>query len=117
MIRIIVCRNAAAVSGCPLDDPNLIWGPDISDNLLTTSDAAQERGKIEIDRNYSNRINLRLVLPKTEYKTIGSLQSLFDPVSMETKNGLVRNFQLNITKSDRETLTVQRNIGLEVLDD
>jgi hypothetical protein len=117
MIQIIVCRNAAAPTGCPLDDPNLIWGEDISDELLNTIPAAQERGRVEIDKNYSNRIDLQLKMPKTEYKQIGSLQSVFDPVSMETKNGLVRNFQLSIQKSSRETLSITRSVQLEVLDD
>lgn len=117
MIRIIVCRNAAAPTGCPLDDPNLIWGSDVSDSLLNTVQAAQERGRVEIDKNFSNRKNLQLNLVRTNYKEVGSLHSIIDPISLKTKPGIIRNFTLTITKRNREDLSIQRSIDLETLGD
>jgi hypothetical protein len=115
MIRIIVCRNAAAPEGCPLDDPNLIWGPDISDALLNTVQAAQARGRVEIDRGYSNRRSIKLSMHGTAYNPPGSLQSILDPGNLSVEVGKVKRFSIEVSKTSRETLNVQKSIELEAL--
>jgi hypothetical protein len=111
MINVIVCRGAAASAGCPLNDPNLSWGNDISDPLLTTDLAAQERGRVEIDKTYSNRNIDNLVLYQLEYIQPGKMYSLVEPLSSDT--GLVTSFDLTISKTGQNTFTAQTSINME----
>ncbi len=110
MINVIVCRGASS-AGCPLDDPNLSWGNDISDPLLTSDLAAQERGRVEIDKNYSNRNIDNLILYQLDYIQPGKMYSLVEPLTSDT--GLVTSFALNISKTGQNTFTAQTSINME----
>ena len=112
MINIVVCRNAHSPIGCPLDDPGLNWGGDISDPLLTTTQAAKERGTIEIDKTYSDRLLCDLTLHQLDYFTPGTMSS-FVNLNGEVKKGLSTQFSLSIQKTGQGNFTAQSSINLE----
>lgn len=66
-IAIKVCRGGSSLLDCLADDPLLNWGDDIQDVLLCTEDAARERGRIEIDENHENKMDVEGVIPNIEY--------------------------------------------------
>lgn len=100
MIGIKVCRGSSFSGQCKESDPALNWGPDISDNLLTTEEAARERGASEINKSYSNRketsftsVDLGFVQPGT-----------FAGMAAETYqiNGIIQNTSIKISRSDKK---------------
>lgn len=78
MIELSVCRNSSVIGECQEDDPNLNWGDDISDALLTTYPAGEERGRVEIDSVYSNRKDVSLSLPYQTWRQPGIMVGIVE---------------------------------------
>lgn len=89
MISIIVQR-------APADRP----GPDISDPLLTAPIAARERGRIEIDRESTDRQLVSVTGPFRAWLAPGSLVEYRG--RRATWRGLVRRAGISITRSEGE---------------
>ena len=110
MIELVVCRNSSAIGECLEDDPNLNWGSDISDALLTTISAGQERGRVEIDSVYSNRKDVNLSLPYQTWRQPGIMVGIAEGTS--TINGLLQSISIMHTASDN-SISVGSEVSIE----
>ncbi len=114
MIGIKVCRGSSFPGECKeTGDDALNWGPDISDVLLVTEEAAKERGRVEIDKGYTNRISSNIDLVSPIFLYPGSYLGIDE--NGEIKNGMIRNLSLSLKKSGETfststSLTVERNL-------
>ena len=114
MIGIKVCRGSSYPGECRVSgDDALNWGPDISDVLLTTEDVAKERGRVEIDKEYSNRVNVDIDLVSPVFLAPGSFLGIDE--GGEIKNGMIKNLNMSLQKSGdtfdiSTSLTVERNL-------
>lgn len=111
MIGIKVCRNPTTPGVCDENDPKLKWGPDISDALLSTDLAAKERGRIEIDTNYTNRLNVSLILSSRKYLEIRDLIGINE--NGVIKNGLVSSVKLILVQSGSGTFNTSTVVDIE----
>lgn len=110
MTAIKVCREPDSPGECRNDDDALNWGGDISDILLSTDEAAIERGRIEIDRQYTNRINSTIALHQTTFIQPGNLIAVSNVDKIET--GRMGQGSISVIKSD-DSLTVGSEIIME----
>lgn len=110
MIEIAVCRNSSTIGMCSEDDPNLNWGADISDPLLTTESAANERGRVEIDSVYSNRNNVSIKLTSKDFIQPGQLIEVEDGINIS--KGLLTAITLKQVATKEKT-NVETNLNLE----
>jgi len=97
MIGIKVCRNSSFPSECRNNDTALNWGDDILNALLSTEVVARERGRVEIDRQYTNRYRRQIDLPSLNF---------IQPISMveiDGNKGLVKSVKLSITNTGVKT--------------
>ena len=114
MIGIKVCRGSSYPGQCKESgDDALNWGSDISDVLLTTEEAAKERGRVEIDKEYSNRVNSNLELVSPVFLYPGSFLGINE--GGEIKNGMIKSLRMSLQKngntfSTSTSLTVERNL-------
>ena len=113
MIGIKVCRGNTFPSQCKEDDPGLNWGDDISDVLLVTEDVALERGRVEIDKGYSNRIDSSISIASRIYAFPGSFVGINDDGVIT--NGMLKNIKLSLRKSGTSfststNMTIERNL-------
>jgi len=113
MIGIKVCRGNSYPGQCREDDLALSWGSDISNVLLTTEIVAVERGRVEIDKTYSNRINSIVNLVSPVFISPGSFLGINE--GGEITNGMVKSVQLSLQKKDETfstatTLSIERNL-------
>jgi len=114
MIGIKVCRGSSFPGQCKeTGDPALNWGSDISDVLLTTEEAARERGRVEIDKVYSNRINTSLDIAATVFISPGSFVGINENGSVN--NGMVKSISLSLIKNGKtfstsSSMTIERNL-------
>lgn len=99
MIEDTVCRGGSSTTECSEEDPLLRWGDDISDSLLTDHNLTKERGRVEIDRQYTNRRAYDLVLHDLSWTQPAQLVQV-DDIS-ESKNGLLRNISISIQRSGK----------------
>lgn len=99
MIQITVQR-------APADTP----GPDITDALLATEPAARERGRVEIDRNSTNRVLVTASGPYRGWLAPGSL------LAYHGRRGsyrcLVRRCALTLTR-EGDSFAATRSLELE----
>jgi hypothetical protein len=110
-IEVIVCRDPQG-PGCAFDDPDLKWGEDIIDPLITSTEAAQERGRVEIDRVYTNRTSSVISRGTLEYIKPGDLYSVLDPENSDPDIGMIRSVSLNLTRNG-DSFTSQANVTME----
>jgi len=110
MIGIKVCRGSSFPGQCKDSDPNLNWGSDISDVLLTTEEVALERGRVEIDIGYSNRINSGLNIASPMFIYPGSLVGINE--GGEINNGMLNSIGLSLTKNG-DTFSVSTSLSIE----
>ncbi|MCP4370031.1 MAG: hypothetical protein GY797_18225 [Deltaproteobacteria bacterium] len=113
MIGIKVCRNNTIPSQCSDADPGLNWGDDISEVLLVTEEVALERGRVEIDKAYSNRVNSNLAIAPRTFTQPGSFVGINDEGVIQ--GGMLKAIKLSLTKNgDNFTtsteMTVERNL-------
>ena len=114
MINTRVCRNNSFAGQCLDLDPNLRWSPeDISDPLLTVLDVAQERGRVEIDREFTNRKKNSIISTELGHKQPGSVIKIVDGIN--AKQGLLREITYTIKRNDKSisvktTLQVETNV-------
>lgn len=110
MIDIRVCRGGSSVSECLDGDPLLNWGPDISDALLTTDEAARERGRVEIDKSFSNRNKVDITTFDLSWKQPGTIEQLVDI----NKNhiGILRNIAISIS-NNKGNITIEASHRIE----
>lgn len=97
MIGIKVCRNGSFPGECRDDDSALYWGDDILNALLATEVVAIERGRVAIDKQYTNRYKRQIDLPSLNF---------LQPVSMVTidgEKGLVRSIRLSVSNTGVKT--------------
>ena len=110
MIELTVCRGGSVIGECQEDDPNLNWGGDISDTLLTTYPAGEERGRVEIDANFSNRKDVSLSLPYQTWRQPGIMVGIVESTSIV--NGLLQNISITHTVAGN-TIQVGSEISVE----
>ncbi len=113
MISARVCRGSSYPGECRDGDENLKWGLDISDPLLVTEETVQERGRVEIDKGFTNRKSVDLSLNTVEFIQPGTVVTINEGV--ELNNGLLRsiNLQYSITDnsvSSGSSLKIERNV-------
>lgn len=111
-IEIKVCRNPS-VTGCVFDDPNLKWGEDIAEPLLTSDAVAVERGRVEIDREYTNRIYGEILKGDLSFIQPGSLYSLIDPDQPTPDTGMIRNVKMSFLRG-KDSFTAQSSVLMEI---
>jgi hypothetical protein len=111
-VEIKVCRNPS-VTGCIFTDPNLKWGEDIVEPLLTSDLAAIERGRVEIDREYTNRVYEDFLRGDLTFFQPGKLYSLVDPDQPAPEIGMIRKVVLNFSREE-DSFTAQTNIIMEL---
>lgn len=114
MTGIRVCRGSSYPGQCKESgDSALNWGDDISNVLLINEDVALERGRVEIDANYSNRIDTTVTLATRIFIHPGSFIGINE--NGELKTGMVQSFSLSLSKSEDSFTTstsfvVERNV-------
>ena len=91
-----VCRGASQ-TGCQDDDANLRWGDDITDPLLVNEIIAQERGRVEVDKEYTNRKLVDLSVHQLEFTQPGSLVSVVDGSVVHT--AMLKNIRISSSMS------------------
>jgi hypothetical protein len=99
MIQVTVQR-------APADTP----GPDITDALLASEPAARERGRVEIDKNNTNRVLVTASGPYRQWLAPGSLLAYHG--RRGSYRALVRRCALTITR-DGDRFSATRSIELE----
>lgn len=110
MVEVRVCRNSSVAGQCLDDDQNLKWIPDISDQLLTTEAAARERGRVELDKVYSNRYNMDLSLTSFEFHQPGQLVEVYDGDLAYV--GLLKSISLSFSM-DNDAISVSSQARVE----
>lgn len=110
MITIKVCRGSSFVGVCSETDALLNWGPDISEPLLNTELAAKERGRVEIDENGSNKLNVSLKSVDVSYKKPGSIAEV---VGDGVSRGMIKNVSISISRGENN-LDIETTIDLEI---
>ncbi len=113
MIGIKVCRGNSIPSQCSYADSFLNWGADISEVLLVNDDVALERGRVEIDEGWTNRINSSIGIVSRQYAYPGSFVGINDEGVIT--RGMLRSIRLSISKSNdavstSSSLTIERNV-------
>ena len=113
MIGIKVCRNPIHPGECREDDPNLNWGDDISDALLTEESVALERGRVEIDSSYTNRIISSVNTAQRDYIQMGTIVGINENGTI--KNGMLKSLNISLVRdqdsfSTASQIVIERNI-------
>jgi hypothetical protein len=113
MIGIKVCRQNSFPGQCSDEDPFLNWGDDISDVLLVNEEVALERGRVEIDSVYTNRINASVSVASRDYIAPGSFVGVND--EGEIKSGLLKAINISVVRSANTfqtatNMTIERNL-------
>jgi len=113
MIGIKVCRGGSFPGECSELDPNLNWGDDISDVLLINEGIALERGRVEIDKGYTNRIDSSVSIAPLTFISPGDLVGVDENGSL--KSGMLKNIKLSLKKtadsfSTSAVLVIERNV-------
>ena len=109
-----VCRGSSVVGECPSNDPNLKWGEDISDKLLTNDDVIRERGRVEIDKSYTNRKLIDLTLAQITFQQPGIIAiSIVEGVEVNT--GMLTDINIHYNMSGDKlsvgsAMKVERNV-------
>lgn len=113
-MEIIVCRGSSVTGQCLETDSKLSWGDDISDTLLATEEAGRERGRVEIDSSYTNRVITEASMVRMTFIQPGTL------IGVENENainlGLVTDFSLSFQVEDEE-IDIESTIVVEQKDD
>lgn len=114
MIEIRVCRGGAVHDPprCDSDDAFLNWGEPIYDALLCTEDVAIERGRVEVDGSYSNRLVVGISIPRAMFIQQGSLISITSLT--DTKIGMLRSVKVSASRST-DSVQQSTNLTLEML--
>jgi hypothetical protein len=111
MIGIKVCRNPSFIGVCDEADPALNWGPDISDPLLSTVDAATERGRIEIDSSYTNRKKVTFTIPFRDYLPMGTIIGVEE--NGQVLNGMLTSLQISLQRSSVDSFSTATRFEME----
>ena len=111
MIEVNVCRGGTYSDRCDVDDPQLNWGPDISDSLLSTEEAARERGRVEIDSSYSNRKMTTCTIQELTFIQPGSILGIVGLSS--SSNGILRSTTIRISRNS-QNLEVSTSMQVEL---
>ena len=73
-------------------------GPNISDKLITSAQAAVERGRNEIDANFSHRENVSSTGPLAGFIRPGRIVEVADS-EQQTWRGMIKSCAINVTAS------------------
>ncbi len=111
MIEVKVCRDGSSPNNCATNDPLLHWGADISDPLLSTEEAAKERGRVEIEKSYTNRKLISLDILNLDFNQPNQLSELIDLFS--NQKGLLISSSISISKSGKG-LSAKSTANIEV---
>lgn len=110
MASIKVCREPSLAGACSSEDEYLNWGADVSNELLSTEESALERGRIEIDRQYTNRKNCNLDLHQTAFMQPGIAIATLNVEQMEV--GRLNQISITVQKSG-DTITAGTEATME----
>ena len=123
MADVIVCRGASLPGGCcyeesdncPGPDPELNWGDSISDTLLTSDVAKRERGRVEIEKSFSNRSKVSLGF---RYPLFQQPTTIVNVQHTDMNfNGMLRSVNISISKAGGSlsvgtTMEIEANAGV-----
>lgn len=114
MINVCVFRNPCTVTGsnCSGGSDLCRTGPDISDALLVTDEAAKERGKAEIDESYTNRKIVTGNIYLRPWIQPGSILHITDVEEGEYR-AMLRGMSVNISRDDKDKITATASIQFE----
>ena len=110
MTSIKVCRDPSLSGMCSGEDEYLNWGSDISDQLLSTEEAALERGRIELDKQFSNRRDCNLALHQTTFMQPGVIIATMNVDAIE--KGRLSRLSINVQRSG-DSLIVGSDVSME----
>ncbi len=115
-MEVIVCRgpNPAVLPACSFEDLSLHWGEDIAEPILNTELAAKERGRVEIDREYTNRKIITITRGSLSFIQPTSIGSLLMSDNGQPINGMVKKINLEVQKS-LDSFTAKTTIKLEFI--
>lgn len=116
MIGIKVCRDPIYSGECREDDPNLNWGDDISDSLLTEESVALERGRVEVDSSYTNRVISSVNTAQRDYIQMGTIVGINEKGTI--KNGMLKSLSISLIRdqdsfSTASQIVIERNIDVD----
>jgi len=113
-IEVRVCRGGTVYNPpeCKDEDVNLNWGGEISDPVLCTEEAAVERGRVEIDAEYVNRLQTNVTLHSQTFTQPGSLISITDNTNSD--KGLLKTININYARTTNSIL-VQSLLDIEMI--
>lgn len=105
MVAVKVCRGGSSAIDCSESDPLLNWGDDITDALLSSDEVARERGRVEIDTNHVNKLEVVGEIPVMEYIDPESL------VQVDDMRGRLLSLSLYANKDTRKTtITIESRL-------
>jgi hypothetical protein len=99
MIAVIVQRQ-------PSDKP----GPDITEALLASEEAARERGRVEIDRNSTGRVMVTVSGPHRRFVSPGTLVQYHGRRGSWV--GLIRRCAITLSR-EGDSFTADRSLEIE----
>jgi len=106
-----VCRGSSFANVCLDEDEALNWSDsEIVDSLLVTEESQRERGRVEIDKSFTNRINQTLELSNCNFIQPGSLIQTVEGINIST--GILRSISLSFIRNGN-TLSVGSTLGVE----
>ncbi len=112
MITGKVCRGNSIVGECNENDPALRWGSTISDPFLVNDATLQERGRVEIDSEFTNRKDVSLTLHRNTFTQPGSSISIVEGAISNT--GILQTININFVTGSSLTagslMKVERNV-------
>ncbi len=112
MITGKVCRGNSIVGECSEADPALKWGSTISDPLLVNDATLQERGRVEIDSEYTNRKDVSLTLYRNVFTQPGSSIAIVE--GTVSNIGILQTININFVTGSTLTagsiMKVERNV-------
>ena len=109
MITGRVCRGSSFVDECRDEDGNLKWGNDITDSLIVTDAVLRERGRVEIDKVYTNRKFVDISMNHLSFTQPGSMLSIVEGTVQN--NGMLKS--INITFNTGKNLVVGSAMRIE----
>jgi len=114
MINVCVYRQPCSVPGSDCSEGSELCktGPDISDALIVTEEAARARGQAEIDESYTNRKIISGSVYLIPWIQPGSIINVTD-VQKGSYNALLRTMSITISRNSKNKVTATSAIQFE----
>lgn len=114
MINVCVYRSPCVIpdSDCSGGSELCKTGPDVSDALIVTEEAARARGQAEIDESYTNRKLISGSVYLIPWIQPGSIINVTD-VQVGSYNALLRAMSVTISRNSKNEVTATSSIQFE----